>query len=339
MKFTHMKIFVILLFIFLIPGHKIFAFEKDEYTIKQLKVKDGLSQSSILAILQDSKGFMWFATGRGLNKYDGYNVTVYLNNPQDTSSISDNGISSLYEDKEGYIWVGTTDGFINRFDRRTDTFKRINLNLIVSATKHLDANYYEFPLLFSRSSDNSITSISEDKHGKIWIGTWGKGIFILDKQKETIINLIHNPNNPQSISFDRITKILSDKDGNIWVATFGGGLNKASLDGNQKNISEKIYFQHFKYSPSYKKSLSDNKTISLFEDKNGSIWIGTYYGGLNKLDYENKNRPSELAEFKNFKFLEIFFYLQRSNSLKSIYRLPVSRIDKRKVICDHSKEH
>jgi two-component system, sensor histidine kinase ChiS len=304
MTLTYIKIFTLLLFIFLIPGHKISALENDEYTIKQLKVKDGLSQSSILAILQDRKGFMWFATGRGLNKYDGYNVTVYLNNPKDTSSISDNGIASLYEDNDGYIWVGTTDGFINRFDRRTDTFKRFNLNSIISLSKRLDANYYEFPLLFSRNSDNSITSISGDSHGKIWIGTWGKGIFILDKTSGTILNLVHDANDPQSLSFDRITKIISDKDGNIWIATFGGGLNKASWNANQKKLNEKIPFLHYKIESSKKKSLSDNKVITLFEDKNGSIWIGTYYGGLNKLDYENKNRPPELTEFNNFKFLE-----------------------------------
>ena len=69
-------------------------------------MKDGLSQSSILAILQDKRGFMWFATASGLNKYDGYTFKVYLNNPQDSLSISDNGISALYEDRDGYIWVG-----------------------------------------------------------------------------------------------------------------------------------------------------------------------------------------------------------------------------------------
>ena len=150
---------LLLLFLFLLPYAFVLSKENDDYIIKQFKVKDGLSQSSILAILQDRRGFMWFATGSGLNKYDGYTFKVYLNNPQDSLSISDNGISALYEDRDGYIWVGTTGGFVNRFDRQTETFRRININLSMNPSRRIEDNYYVYPLLFSRNSDNSITSI------------------------------------------------------------------------------------------------------------------------------------------------------------------------------------
>src|SRR3972149_5421552 len=156
-----------LIFLFLHPFTFTVSKENNEYTIKQLRVKDGLSQSSILAILQDKHGFMWFATGSGLNKYDGYTFKVYLNHPQDFLSISDNGISALYEDRDGYIWVGTTGGFINKFDRRTETFRRININLSIDPQGRVEDNYYEYPLLYSRNSDYSVTSISEDEEGKI----------------------------------------------------------------------------------------------------------------------------------------------------------------------------
>jgi ligand-binding sensor domain-containing protein/two-component sensor histidine kinase len=302
MPFSNTAVIIVLLSFFMISENQHFASEKDEYTIKQLKVKDGLSQSSILAILQDKKGFMWFATGRGLNKYDGYNFSVYLNNTQDSTSISDNGISALFEDKDGYIWVGTTGGFVNRFDRRTEVFKKYNLNLFISSAKLINDDYYEFPLLFSRSSDNSITSITEDKLGRIWIGTWGKGVFVLDKANDSMTNLTHDPNDSRSLSFDRVTKILPDKDSHIWIATFGGGLNKVLINVDQRKIIGKLPFQHFKCVRSNKKSLSDDKVITLFEDKNGSLWIGTYYGGLNKLNFINKNLNPELAEFVHFNF-------------------------------------
>lgn len=94
----------------------------EEYTIKHINVKDGLSQSSIISILQDRVGFMWFATGSGLNRYDGYSIKAYFNDPKDSFTISDNGISALFEDKHGNIWVGTTGGFVNCFDRKSDTF-------------------------------------------------------------------------------------------------------------------------------------------------------------------------------------------------------------------------
>ena len=222
------------------------ANETENYTIKQLKVKDGLSQSSILAILQDKRGFMWFATGSGLNKYDGYSFKVYLNNPQDSSSISDNGITALYEDREGYIWVGTTGGFLNRFDRRTESFKRYNLSTIIGPTKKMEDNYYEYPLLYSRNSENSVTSISEDDEGKIWVGTWGRGLFIFDTKNESLMNLCNDENDPYSLSFDRITKILYGSNGNLWIATFGGGLNRKINNLKQQNSNGRILFQHYK---------------------------------------------------------------------------------------------
>jgi ligand-binding sensor domain-containing protein/two-component sensor histidine kinase len=156
--------------------------------------------------------------------------------------------------------------------------------------------------LFSRNSDISITSISEDKNGRIWVGTWGKGIYVLDKKTHSMISLLNNPLDEQSLSFNRITKILTDRDGNIWVATFGRGLNKISANSLREMSNKKLSFEHYKKALSKRKSISDNNVITLFEDKEGALWIGTYFGGLNKLDYSSKNKSAELAEFENFNF-------------------------------------
>ena len=72
-----------------------------DYVIKQLRIEDGLSQSTIFASLQDSKGYMWFATRSGLNRYDGYKFNLCFNDPKDSTSLSDDGTNSLYEDKNG----------------------------------------------------------------------------------------------------------------------------------------------------------------------------------------------------------------------------------------------
>ena len=288
-----------MLLILLITQHKVLSLDND-YTIKQLKVKDGLSQSSILSILQDKLGFMWFGTASGLNKYDGYTFKVYLNDPLDSLSISDNGISALYEDRDGFIWVGTTGGFVNKFDRRTETFTRLNINMNMTSPGKVEDNYYEFPILFSLNSNNSVTSISEDHEGKIWIGTWGKGIFILDNTRESLFNLSNDQNDPQSLSSNRVTKILPDSYNNMWVATFGGGLNKVIFNRTQNKSNNKIRFQHYKNILTNKTSLSDNKVTTLFEDKNGSLWIGTFYGGLNKLDQERIGKPLDSTSFMRF---------------------------------------
>ncbi len=297
-----------LLIILLLQRSVVYSRWNDEYVIKQLKIKDGLSQSSILTIIQDKRGFMWFGTASGLNKYDGHSFKVYTYNSQDSLSLSDNGISSLYEDADGYIWVGTTGGFLNRFDRKTDTFRRINLSSIDHSSGAITDDYFNYPLLYSRFNNYSVTTISEDKKGRIWIGTWGRGIYILNKKNETISNHSNNPKDEQSLSFNRITKILCDRNGNMWIATFGGGLNKVEFTSNTKELKNKIHFKCFKNIARNKSSLNDDKVVTLFEDKGGSLWIGTFYGGLNKLDEANKNSSADSI---------VFTYLNSSENKES----------------------
>lgn len=292
--------------------------ESEGYIISQLKIKDGLSQSSILSMFQDKIGYMWFGTGSGLNRYDGYTFKIYLNNPEDSFSISDNGISALYEDRDGYIWVGTSGGYLNCFDRKTDQFKRINLNLIQNRNNHITDSYFEYPLLYSRNSETSITSISEDDGGRIWIGTWGCGVFIYNKQKESLINLRHDHNDLQSLSYDRVTKILSDRNGNIWIATFGGGINKVIKNTSNKNENKKFLFQNYKNSKSYKLSLSDDKVTTLHESRNGTLWIGTYYGGLNMLEASKQRENSNQMRFESLKLYPQNQNYAVSNSIMAI---------------------
>ena len=84
-------------------------------------VADGISQSEILCIFQDSEGYMWFGTQNGLNKFDGYSFEKYFNNPSDTSTISNSWIFDITEDDNGIIWIGTKGG-LNKFDKNTGLF-------------------------------------------------------------------------------------------------------------------------------------------------------------------------------------------------------------------------
>ncbi|HFE64482.1 MAG TPA: histidine kinase, partial [Caldithrix sp.] len=87
-----------------------------------LNIADGLSQSSVTAILQDRFGFMWFGTQNGLNRYDGYHFRIYKNIPFKSGVLSDNWIQCLTEDKDGFIWVGTHSGGLFQFDQTTEKF-------------------------------------------------------------------------------------------------------------------------------------------------------------------------------------------------------------------------
>ena len=124
--------------------------QAQEYTFKQFTVADGLSQSTVFAILQDSKGYLWLGTIDGLNRYDGYQFKIFLNDPLDSASLSDNFISALFEDSNNNLWIGTINGYLNRFDRRTETFERIYINDYFEVIEEPVIEYYEYPLLASR---------------------------------------------------------------------------------------------------------------------------------------------------------------------------------------------
>jgi ligand-binding sensor domain-containing protein len=99
-----------------------YAQEKDAVQFTHLTTANGLSQSSVVAILKDKYGFMWFGTQDGLNRYDGYKFKVYRNNPADKTSIPYNNIRCLLEDKAGNLWVGTAGGGLVLYDRDNDSF-------------------------------------------------------------------------------------------------------------------------------------------------------------------------------------------------------------------------
>ena len=97
-----------------IHTHDVHALVRD-LKFTHLTTNDGLSQGYVVAILQDRRGFMWFATRDGLNRYDGNAFVVYKNNPNDSGSLSSNFLQDLMQDDHGYLWIATNTG-VNKFD-------------------------------------------------------------------------------------------------------------------------------------------------------------------------------------------------------------------------------
>ncbi|MDX1373848.1 MAG: two-component regulator propeller domain-containing protein, partial [Nitrososphaeraceae archaeon] len=192
----------------------------DEFIFKQFTDSDGLSQSTIFETIQDKKGFLWFATIDGLNRYDGYEFRVYNNNPADSFSLSDNFISSLFEDSDGFIWVGTVNGYFNKYDRRTDKFTRYSVDDYLKVKNEPEPAYYDYPLAFSRNQVNTVTAIAEDNEGFLWICTWGDGIIRFNKNTNTAVHLYHDVNFEQGLNSNRITDIILDINGDVWITTF-----------------------------------------------------------------------------------------------------------------------
>ncbi|MFN8385220.1 MAG: two-component regulator propeller domain-containing protein [Anaerolineales bacterium] len=118
-------------------------------------IEEGLSQSSVHTIFQDSRGFLWFGTEDGLNRYDGYTFKVYKHDPDNEASISDGWINAIAEDQNGYLWIGTRLGGLNRYDPLTDEF-----------TTYQHVRSEETSLI-----DNHVLSLLVDNKNQLWIGT------------------------------------------------------------------------------------------------------------------------------------------------------------------------
>jgi signal transduction histidine kinase/CheY-like chemotaxis protein/ligand-binding sensor domain-containing protein len=227
---------------------------------EHLDINEGLSQNNVLCMLQDSRGFMWFGTRNGLNKYDGYEFKVYKNDTKNENSISNNFISGIIEDTKGNIWIATRGGGLNKYDRQKDQFTHYKNDKTNSNTV----------------SSNILTSLAEDNQGNLWIGTEDGGLNCFESGKNHFARYTHNVNDDKSLGNDYIRTVFIDKLQNIWIGTYGGGLNLY----NKKTG----FFTRFRHNEKDSISLSDDKVCVIYEDSRNSLWIGTDGGGLNLFD-------------------------------------------------------
>ncbi len=291
-------------------------FAQSEIKFERVTAEGGGEPDVINCISQGRDGFLWMGTSNGLMRYDGYSFKAYTNDPQDPTSLSNNGILSIYEDREGNLWIGTEKG-LNKFDRKIGNFSHYLLNLEVSPIHEdkdgvlwvgtyggglykMTATAPPFPYKYNAAvpnglSHNNVRAIYEDENGVLWIGTDGGGLNRFDRKKEQFVHFKHDPGDPDSISDDHVITIYGEKTGVLWIGT-DGGLNK--LDPGKPGGS----FTHYKYESNNPHSLSHDRVHTIYKDSSGALWIGTRGGGLNRLEKETfyryqhiRNNPYSLS--------------------------------------------
>ena len=223
--------------------------EEQKIRFDLLSIKDGLSQSSINAVVQDKQGFIWIGTQDGLNKYDGYSFTTYYHDPEDSTSICDNFIRALEIDSVGNLWIGTDNG-LSKFDARSETF----------------TSYYHVSGDKSSPIGDAVRGMDFDKNGMLWVGTANSGLYSFNTKTERAIQYHAGGNG--SLSSDNILSLFVDNNNNIWIGTDGSGIcqfNRESLNfirviGAGYSIGNVIH--------------------TFFQDVNNNLWIGTNEGLL-----------------------------------------------------------
>lgn len=220
----------------------------------KITVENGLSQSNINHIIQDQKGFMWFATNGGLNRFDGIEFRTFVFDLLDTNSISSNIINHLYEDEIGNIWISTQNGldFYNESSEQLTHFR----------------NELNNP---NSLSDNHIVCTIKDDDGNLWIGTAGGGLNRYHPETKVFKTYRNSIQNNQSISSNFITCIEKDKYGFLWIGTANNGLNMFDP------VNEK-FVRYEKTQSGNSHTLSSNQIQCVYEDNDGDLWVGTTAG-------------------------------------------------------------
>ena len=294
------KINIILILVCIFSCLKIstsYANIRESFNFKNITIEDGLSQSTVETIYQDSKGYIWIGTNDGLDRYNGYEFKHYKHDKYDKNSIANNYIVDIIEDKNGYIWVSTIVGLsrinpdkdeIKNYYSKEDSGNLSNSNLwqilctkdnrlIASTIDGLnvyDKNKDKFTRILYKEGElpsQYIYSLEEDINGHIWVGT-DNGLVELDKD----LNIVKSYQD--AIEDSDVYNVYDDSKGNIWVCTLDNGLFKINLDDNSvenyKNNNSKI-------------SIPSNNVRDIISDSEGKLWIATDKG-LCTFDYERE---------------------------------------------------
>ncbi|MBN1184287.1 MAG: response regulator [Bacteroidales bacterium] len=297
-----------LIFAFIAFIGRVFPVFPQDVVFSYYTIDQGLSQNMVDCILKDSRGFMWFGTWNGLNRFDGYDFVVYRNDNQDTSSIGDNFNYALIEDHFGNIWVGCDNGlsvfifsenrFVNYNTQNTSISLLHNINSLtldksgniwigtdngIGIIKPVDnkGNFERITDSFfiSNLDGVAIRTLIEDEAGNIWIGT-ANGLFFYNI-KERLCTLVRaGIGYPADMLSNSINTLYLGKEGVLWVGFEFMGALKYTIATKTVNI--------YSNNPDVQQSLVHNTVTAIQEDLNGNILIGTL-GGLCVYDPAEEN--------------------------------------------------
>lgn len=255
-----------------------FAQKNDTFRLDSLSIDDGLSNSSVSAILQDDRGFMWFGTQSGLCRYDGYNFENYYNDPFDENSLPHNQIQCMFRDNEDVLWLGTYNG-LSRLNTATGDF----------------TNYPNIENDSTSLSNSVVVAIARDAMGRLWVGTLD-GLNLLDENKGTFTRFYNEKGNPFSLPDNSVRTLLKDNNGNLWIGTYGG----LSLWNEQTHT-----FENFQSSEDQIQITINNFKKTLSVDDPRFMGNDDFFKKILKLNVDEKTIPSNyVMTLTNHPFLE-----------------------------------
>lgn len=274
----------------------------EEVKFHSLPLDNALSQNTVVDMIQDRRGLMWFGTLSGLDVYDGYEFRTIPSDPRRSNSLSGVHVSRLYEDRQGHVWVAGFQGWLNRIDPDSGRIDHYSPALYGG-----DGSPTSGPTAFHETTDGTlyigtvtglhafdpetnrftpvavalpdtaamgaIRDMTAAGGGRIWLGT-SRGLFRLHPDTGRQEHWRHDPARPESLPSDSILRLLVDSSGRLWIGTRQGGLARfePAING----------FKRFRADPERSESLASDQVMDILEDSDGRIWIASQSGGLSR---------------------------------------------------------
>jgi len=233
---------------------------------QRIGLEEGLPQESVLAILQDRTGFMWFGTQAGLARFDGYRHRVFRNDPNDPASLPDNYVQAAYEDGKGRLWFGTRGGLV-RFDAARQSFVRQALSGGAGRGMQVDTGDDAGRAAEPTARNSAVTAIIGDGTSGLWVATVD-GLAHLDSAGAARIYR-HDARDGASLRDDRITALALDGRGGLWIGT-GVGLDHLPAGATR--------FDHYDIDGPAPADPRYNSITALSMGPRDTLWIGTAAG-------------------------------------------------------------
>ena len=305
-----------------------------EYQFRHYDTNNGLSQNSVMSIVQDNMGFMWFGTNDGMNRFDGRSFKVY-HKGNGANQLGSDRICVMYEAPNHELWVGTDHG-VYIYSPTTDSFRRFStktaagesierqVNVITGDAQRVligcnNEGIYIYDLQKGKLQHHklegypAVSSLYMDSDHTIWIGFYESGLSFTRNLFKTIVSFT-GVNGRNILEHQTIMGMTSTEQGRFFICSSASGLSElnipekrlipliSSVDGKELyardliknddqllmatesglfafNMSSNSY-THYKYEATNPFSLSDNSLQKVFRDKDGGIWVGSYFGGV-----------------------------------------------------------
>ncbi|OIN57195.1 hybrid sensor histidine kinase/response regulator transcription factor [Arsenicibacter rosenii] len=244
---------LLVIFLFATLGIPVYAqTDPVQFRFEHLTVNEGLSHSDAMAVVQDQQGFIWVATNKGIDRYDGYEIKPYLLPIDNENGLSNNRVRALHVSPEGVLWAGTEGGGLNVYNLNQDRFICLHMKPGGRSRE-----------LLQLLNQSEIVALAVDKQGRIWAGTKQHGVFIVQAGTDGDVQWLKQVklDTPRS-RFCSITDLVIDKSGTLWIAAANEGLFRLSI--NQPEAVAGLVT-----------AFAKRNVMALAPDRQNGLWVAT----------------------------------------------------------------